>query len=61
MSFYERMSAAFDHVLVYEKPELQEKARSVIPRDRLMKQAQAKYGASKVSILFFVSILSFAP
>lgn len=42
MSFFVTLQTNFQHVLLYENPELQQKARSLIPHQELYSAAQQK-------------------
>lgn len=42
MSFFVTLQSNFQHVLQYEKPELQQKARTVIPHQLMLSAAQHK-------------------
>ncbi|XP_013882022.1 peptide-N(4)-(N-acetyl-beta-glucosaminyl)asparagine amidase [Austrofundulus limnaeus] len=47
MSFFVTLQSNFQHVLQYEKPELQQKARSLIPHQLLLSAAQHKLNELK--------------
>lgn len=47
MSFYVTLQSNFQHVMVYENPELQQKARSHIPLQQLTTAAQHKLKEAK--------------
>ncbi|XP_037831642.1 peptide-N(4)-(N-acetyl-beta-glucosaminyl)asparagine amidase isoform X2 [Kryptolebias marmoratus] len=47
MSFFVTLQSNFQHVMQYEKPELQQKARSVIPHQELFSAAQHKLNKLK--------------
>lgn len=42
MSFFVTLQSNFQHVMLYEKPELQQKARSAIPHQQLSSAAERK-------------------
>lgn len=52
MTFYRKLKSAFDHVLMYEDLQLQEKARSVVPQERLKQMAAEKFESAKVIVRF---------
>lgn len=47
MSFFVTLQSNFQHVLQYENPKLQQKARSVIPQQQLLSAAQQKLNELK--------------
>lgn len=47
MSFFVTLQSNFQHVMVYENPELQQKARSHIPHQQLSDAAQHKLKEAK--------------
>lgn len=47
MSFFVTLQSNFQHVLQYENPKLQDKARSVIPQQQLLSAAQHKLNELK--------------
>lgn len=47
MSFFVTLQSNFQHVMLYENPELQQKARSVIPHQQLSSAAQLKLKEAK--------------
>lgn len=47
MSFFVTLQSNFQHVMQYENPELQQKARSIIPHQKLSSAAQHKLKESK--------------
>ena len=48
LQFYRKLKSSFDHVLMYESKELQDKAIQCIPRERLMNNAKLKFQGAKV-------------
>ncbi len=42
MTFFRKVKSSFDHVLMYEDPQLQEKARTCIPLPQLREKAERK-------------------
>lgn len=42
MSFFVTLQSNFQHVMLYEKPELQQKARNAIPHQQLSSAAERK-------------------
>lgn len=47
MSFFVTLQSNFQHVMIYENPELQEKARSHIPHQDLSSAAEQKLKQAK--------------
>ena len=47
MSFFVTLQSNFQHVMMYENPELQQKARSHIPHQQLSSAAQLKLKEAK--------------
>lgn len=47
MSFYMTLQSNFQHVMMYENPELQQKARRHIPHEQLTSAAQQKLKEAK--------------
>ena len=49
MTFYQKLKSAFEHVLVYEDLQLQEKARLCVPHEKLQQMATEKFNSAKVT------------
>ena len=49
MTFYQKLKSAFEHVLMYEDLQLQEKARSCVPHKKLQQMATEKFNSAKVT------------
>lgn len=47
MSFFVTLQSNLQHVMLYENPELQQKARSIIPHQQLFSTAQDKLTEAK--------------
>lgn len=47
MSFFVTLQSNFQHVMLYENPELQQKARSYIPHQQLSSDAEHKLNKAK--------------
>lgn len=47
MSFFVTLQSNLQHVMLYENPELQQKARSIIPHQQLFSIAQHKLTEAK--------------
>lgn len=47
MSFFVTLQSNFQHVMLYENPELQQKARSSIPHQQLTSAAEDKLNEAK--------------
>lgn len=47
MSFFVTLQSNFQHVMLYENPEMQEKARSCIPHQELSSAAERKLKEAK--------------
>ena len=50
MQFHNKLTSQMEHVMLYEDPNLQTKARSCIPMDELDRNAQSKLDVIKVFI-----------
>ncbi|XP_067932485.1 peptide-N(4)-(N-acetyl-beta-glucosaminyl)asparagine amidase-like isoform X2 [Watersipora subatra] len=49
LRIFAKLKASFDHVLIYEKPSLQQKAKQLIPIERLSQNAKRKFHDAKGS------------
>lgn len=58
MSFFVTLQSNFQHVMLYESPELQQKARNVIPLPQLSSAAKDKLKEAKVADPGEMSFLS---
>ena len=53
MGFYSKLTAQMEHVMLYEDPNLQTKARRCIPMEELDRKAQSKL--DDIKVFFFLN------